>query len=137
MTTEDKTHRPRTRSFIHVQIEMAPALKRLKQHAKEIEFLSKCSPKQRKAILLHADPNLVTSLCECASNVVKGNVPLSRFQKAKLSRYKKHIRDLSNKRLSHKKRKAILVQQGGFLSLLLKPIIQSLGGMLLGAVTQR
>ena len=91
----------------------------------------------KKAFLRHADPKLVTSLCECAANVVKGNVPLSRAQKSKLSRYKKHLRDLTNKRLSHKKRKDILVQKGGFLSLILKPIIQSLGGMLLGAVTQR
>ncbi|KAJ8018922.1 hypothetical protein HOLleu_42813 [Holothuria leucospilota] len=113
---------------------MAPALRRLKNHAQEIQFLSKCSPRQRKAFLKHADPKLVISLCECASNIVKGIVPLYRTQKSKLSRYKKHLRDLSNKRLSNKKRKDILVQRGGILSLILKPIIQSLGGMLLGAV---
>lgn len=116
---------------------MAPPSCRLRNHAREIDFLSKCSPKQRKAFLQHADPQLIKSLCECAANVVKGNVPLSRVQKSKLSRYKKHLRELSNKRLSNKKRKDILIQRGGFLSLILKPIIQSLGGMLLGAVTQR
>ncbi|KAJ8028057.1 hypothetical protein HOLleu_30184 [Holothuria leucospilota] len=112
---------------------MAPSFRRLRNHAGEIEFLSKCSPRQRKAFLKHAYPELVASLCECASNVLKGNVPLSRAQKSKLSQYKKHLRDLSDNRLSNKKRKDILVQRGGFLSLLLKPIIQSLGGMLLGA----
>ncbi|KAJ8050804.1 hypothetical protein HOLleu_04142 [Holothuria leucospilota] len=115
---------------------MAPP-RRLKKHAHELRFLAKCSPHQRKALLRQADPSLITSLCECVSNVVKGNVPVSKPQKSKLARYKKHLRVLSNKRLSQSKRRGILVQQGGFLSVLLKPIIQSLGGLLVGALTNK
>ncbi|KAJ8031118.1 hypothetical protein HOLleu_27739 [Holothuria leucospilota] len=104
---------------------MAPP-RRLKKHAHELRFLSKCSPRERKAFLQHADQSLITSICECVSNVVKGNVPVSKAQRSKLSRYKKHLRALSDKRLGHPKRREILVQQGGFLSVLLKPVIQSL-----------
>ncbi|KAJ8019009.1 hypothetical protein HOLleu_42670 [Holothuria leucospilota] len=106
---------------------MAPP-RRLKKHAHELRFLAKCSPHQRKALLRHADESLITSLCECVSNVVKGNVPVSKAQRSKLARYKKHLRALGDKRLSRPKRRDILVQQGGFLSVLLKPIVQSLDG---------
>ncbi|KAJ8018951.1 hypothetical protein HOLleu_42761 [Holothuria leucospilota] len=114
---------------------MAPP-RRLKKHAHELRFLAKCSPHQRKALLRHADESLITSLCECVSNVVKGNVPVSKAQRSKLARYKKHLRALGDKRLSRPKRRDILVQQGGFLSVLLKPIISSLGGLLIGALTK-
>ncbi|KAJ8027017.1 hypothetical protein HOLleu_32029 [Holothuria leucospilota] len=82
-----------------------------------------------KLFLRHADESLITSLCECVPfNVVKGNVPVSKAQRSKLARYKKHLRALGDKRLSRTKRRNTLVQQGGFLSFLLKPIISSLGG---------
>lgn len=60
-------------------ITIAPP-RRLKKHAHELRLLAKCSPHQRKAFLRHADPSLITSLCECVSNVVKGNVPVSKLQ---------------------------------------------------------
>lgn len=115
---------------------MAPLPRRLKKHADEIRFLSKCSSRQRKAFLQNANPSLITALCECASNIVKGNVPMSKSHKTKLTRYKKHLRALANKRVPHRKRRHILVQQGGFLGLILKPVIQTLGGLLLGAINK-
>lgn len=82
--TEDKTHEPGTRSFIHVLIEMTTALNRLKQYAKEIKFLMKMFSKTERSYSFYASSKLVTSLCECASNTVKGKLPFSRFQEAKL-----------------------------------------------------
>ena len=74
------------------------------------------------------DKEFVFCLCECAKNLLKGNVPLTPAQKKSLSRRKKELRDLSRKRVSLKKKKKI-VQSGGFLGALLGPIISVLGGL--------
>ena len=96
---------------------------RVKKHLSELCVLAKCPPQQRKAYLQHAKEELITCLSECCANTLKGNVPLSPAQKKALSRHKKHIREVANKRNSHRKRKEILIQKGGFLGSLLGPIL--------------
>ena len=104
--------------------------RRLKDNAHALHILSKSSSKRRKAILKHAHKELITCLCECALNVLKGRVPLSPTQKKKLTRHKKHLRALADKKSSHAKRKRLLVQKGGFLGSLLAAILGTLGGLL-------
>ncbi|XP_033111239.1 uncharacterized protein LOC117112281 [Anneissia japonica] len=87
--------------------------------------------KARKLLLQNADKELVTTICECAMNVLKGSVPITAAHKKKLSRHKKNLRDISNKKISAIKGKQILIQKGGFLGLVLKPILQTLGSLLL------
>lgn len=96
---------------------------RVKNHLSELCVLAKCPPKQRKAYLQHATKELITCLSECCANALKGHVPLSTSQKKALSRHKKHIREVANKRNSHRKRKDTLIQKGGFLGSLLGPIL--------------
>ena len=67
------------------------------------------------------DRSLVDCLCECADNILRGNVPLTKPQKEKLARNKAGLRALTKKSVSLKKKKAIL-QKGGFLGSLLAPI---------------
>ncbi|XP_038076220.1 uncharacterized protein LOC119744384 [Patiria miniata] len=100
--------------------------RRLKDNIHALHILSKSSSKRRKAILKNADKELVTCLCECALNVLKGRVPLSPSQKKKLARHKAHLRALADKKSSHVKRKELLVQKGGFLGPLSQSKLQNL-----------
>jgi hypothetical protein len=63
----------------------------------------------------------VDCLCECADNILRGNVPLTKLQKEKLKRNKAGLRALTKKSFSLKQKKAFL-QKGGFLGSLLAPI---------------
>jgi len=95
---------------------------------KLLRVLQSAHPSVRKELLSGADKDLVIALCECALNVLKGNVPLTSIQKKKLSVYKNLLRQLSCKEVSLEKKKTILVQQGRglFLPLLLTPIISKI-----------
>ena len=76
------------------------------------------------------DNDVLHAIHECCVNVLKGNVPLSRPQKQRLSRYKKVIRRLGSKTRLSTSGKRRLVQTGGFLGALLPPILGILGSLL-------
>ena len=69
-------------------------------------------------------------LCECALNVLNGNIPLTPADKKKLNKYKNKLRYLTNRKLSAQKKKKTLNQKGGFLGALLTPVLSALGGLL-------
>ena len=98
---------------------------RLKAHIQTLKQLRRCGKKQQKAILIKGGKPLQLCLQECALNALKGNVPLTRDQFKKLKSHKNNLRELSKKKTSHKKRLHI-EQKGGFLPLLLAPIVGSL-----------
>ena len=109
--------------------------KRQKKYAGHIHALSNSSPQMCKAMIKHADPGLVKCLCECALNILKGNVPITAAQKRKLSRHKADLRSLAQAKTSAKKKKKIL-QKGGILPILAKvalPVFTTL----LGSVASR
>ena len=103
---------------------------RVKAHLHVLKKLQKCSGKQRKALLAQGGKPLQLCLRECAINILKGNVHLTKSQFKKLQKYKKKLRGLSKKNTSHKKR-LLIEQRGGFLPLLLAPIVGSLLSRLL------
>jgi hypothetical protein len=86
---------------------------RSKMHGSDILYLQKTKPCIRKHIITKADGSLVDCLCECADNIVRGNVPLTKLQKEKLKRNKAGLK------------KAIL-QKGGYLGSLLAPLLSTL-----------
>ena len=94
---------------------------RLKKHANELGYLQKARPCIRNHLITKADRSLVDCLCECADNILRGNVPLTKQQKEKRKRNKAELRVLTTKSVSLKKKKAIL-QNGRFLGSLLAPI---------------
>jgi hypothetical protein len=94
---------------------------RLKKHASDIVYLQKTKPCIRKHLITKADRSLVDCLCECADNILRGNVPLTKLQKEKLKRNKAGLRPLTKQSVSLKKKKAIL-QRGGFMGSLLASI---------------
>ena len=96
---------------------------RLKKHASDIvyTYLQQTKPCIRKHLITKANRCLVDCLCECADNILRGNVPLTKLQKEKLKRNKAGLRALTKESVSLKKKKAIL-QKGGFLGSILAPI---------------
>ena len=104
--------------------------KRLRKHANMLRALHNASPKLKKVIIKEADKDLITALCDCANNVLKGNVPLSDKQKKCLRRHKRSLRILTQQNtLARKKR---ILQSGGFLGSLLTPLLGILGSVLGG-----
>lgn len=101
----------------------------MKRHGEMIRLLARAKPPAVKTVIKAASPELVKFLCECSHNVLRGNVPLTTCQKRRLRCHKNKLRALTRKKLSFKKRKQIL-QTGGFIGALLKPVISVLGSIL-------
>lgn len=82
---------------------------------------------QRKKVIQNAEKDLIKCICECALNILNGNVEVTNQQKNKLKKFKKVLRKLSSSQGGVKSRKKI-IQKGGaaFLPLLLAPIIGEL-----------
>ena len=100
---------------------------RVKRQAPVLRALAKSHPHVCHAILRGADKDLLQCLSECALNVLKGNVPLTSTEKAKLIKYKQKLRKVANKQVSLKQKHKI-VQTGGFLPALLAPILGAVLG---------
>ena len=98
-----------------------PELKRFRRLSKQ---------KQRKYIKTCSN-DFVKCVCECAKNVVKRNVQLKPGQLRKLRRHRRSLRELALKRTSLKKKRQIL-QRGGFLHILLPPLIGFLASKIFG-----
>ena len=86
---------------------------RLKKHTSDIVYLKKTKQCICEHLIAKAYRSLVDCLCECADNILRGNVQLTKLQKEKLKRIKAGLRALTKKSVSLKKKKAIL-QKGGY-----------------------
>lgn len=102
---------------------------RIKRNLPLLKVLCGTKPALIKAVLKGASPDLISALCECSLNILKGNVHLTPAQKKQLPQYKQSLRTLARKGTSVKRRKQIL-QKGGFVGALLKPVLGVLGGLL-------
>lgn len=107
-----------------------PASKALKRNADILSLLSKCKPAAQRAILQGSPAHLINCLCEICLNILRGNVPLTSKQKSKLATYKSSLRALAKKSTNPKKRRQVL-QKGGFLGALIRPLLKSIIGPLL------
>ncbi len=88
-----------------------------------LKVISTASPKLRKAILQNLPTDTIRCICDCAHNVLRGNVKLSPKQKKALLKHKKALRDLASKRGSLANKKRVLVQKGGLVSAVLGPLL--------------
>ena len=79
----------------------------------------------------NAPSHVLTAICECSLNLLKGVVPLNPVQKRRLLRDKTHHRALAYKKVSAKRKKFYLNQKGGnILAALLPPVLTVLGSLL-------
>lgn len=99
----------------------------VKTNADLLRAIANMTPSRRKSFFKTADKELVQSICECALNTLKGNVPLKSCQKKTLSRYKRVLRKLVLPKGCWKAKRRILIQHGaGFLPALIAPILGSI-----------
>lgn len=85
------------------------------------------TPKERKALLKVCDKSRIRSVCECAYNVLRGNVPLSTKTKGQLSKHKVALRRIVKRGECWGKKRKYLIQKGGglWLPLLLSTVLQA------------
>ena len=100
---------------------------RVKRNALGLHLLARNKdPKLARAIIANANKDFICALCECAHNILEGNVRLNASQKAKLRRYKRNLRVLSDKQPGVTRKRRVLQTGGGaFLTALLAPLATS------------
>lgn len=104
--------------------------KRIKKHLEILKILKKSKPNQRKALLEAADSSLIYCICECIDNILRGNVKLTAAKKRELAKYVGVLRKISDRKTKLDKKRALLVQNGGFLPALLAPVLTIAGGLI-------
>jgi hypothetical protein len=88
-------------------------------------------PKFRKKLLQHADGELVKCICQCASKVLDGTIPITSGEKRKLKKYKRMLRMLRNNKKGLQVKKKIIVQSGGgFLLSLIPAVVGALAALI-------
>lgn len=98
-----------------------------KKNTDILRALYHLNPAQRISVLKKANPQLIRCICECALNILKGNVSLEPHQKSKLKRHAHTLRRLANAKAGGiETKRRIIVQKGNglFLTTLLVPIIE-------------
>ena len=99
---------------------------RMKKQAVCLQMLIKTkNAKLREAILEHADAELIRALCECAHNILRGNVKMTPREETRLRKYQTKLRLIARKNVSVKQKRRHLQQTGGFLPALLAPLAAS------------
>ena len=129
MHTSGSTYRSRCESTINgscVPIIRRIMSGRMKKQAVCLQMLIKTkNAKLRKAILEHADAELIRALCECAHNILRGNVQMTPREKTRLRKYQTKLRLIARKNVSVKQKRRHLQQTGGFLT----GVASSIGGL--------
>jgi len=96
-----------------------PTLKRIRRLGEKAgrDYVRKCD-------------EFIHCVSECAKNVIKGNVPLTKRQMTNLRRRRYDLIALSAKKTSLRAKRKIL-QKGGFLTAFLPPVLSVLGSLLM------
>jgi len=95
---------------------------------RDAKLLLSLKPQERKALLKVADAKRIRTVCECAYNLLRGNVRVKDKSKLrKLRKYKTTLRRLAKRGESWAKKRKYLVQTGGgfLLPLLLNTVLQA------------
>ena len=99
-----------------------------------LKRINRLADKSKREYLKKCYKEFLECLSECSKNVLRGNVPLTARQKARLRRSKNDLRLLSVKNTSLRKKRQI-VQKGGFLGALMTPVVSLLGGALSSVIS--
>lgn len=95
----------------------------------DAKLLLSLSPKERKSLLKVLDNKKIRSICECAYNLLRGNIPVKdKCKLRKLRKYKTTLRRLAKRGENWAKKRKYLVQKGGggfILPLLLSTVLQA------------
>jgi len=92
-----------------------------------------CKSKFKKDLLRQCPNSVIKTVCECALNLLRGNIPLTEKDKKQLKPFKRSLRKLSNKKVPLYKKRRLLVQRGeGFLGFLLPAAISVISSLIHG-----
>ena len=84
---------------------------RIRRFLPVLKRINKLGEKAKSQYVKKCNKEFVDCISECAKNVLRGNVPLSARQNAKLRRNKQNLRALSIKKTSLRKKRRI-IQKG-------------------------
>ena len=93
----------------------------MKNTFRKIKLLSVATPRARKQLIADGDRKVIDCVFECSANILKDNVPLSDWQKAKLCKHKNNLRKLELEKVSLKKKKHIIQTEGFSIGAILAP----------------
>ena len=114
--------------------------KLLKAHLKALKAIKRRPESVRKKFFKTCHRGAIDCCCEIARNILNKNVPLSERQLKSLRRHSNKLYDLARLKTSIAKKRKIL-QTGGFLPLLLAPLLgiasSIIGGVASKAITNR
>lgn len=91
------------------------ATRRLRRHYGTLKHMAKCSPEECRHLIGSGSDDFITTLSEICQNLLEGNIPLSEDQVESLRKCADVLRTVSKKATSIKKKRTVLVQDGGFL----------------------
>src|SRR5216684_7800323 len=93
----------------------------------ELYTLSKTSNKEERALLLKKfDDCVIDAISEISKNCLIDKIPLTQCNFKKIKAYKATIRKLSKKNIPSGNKRALIVQQGGFLNILIPSVLSLL-----------
>lgn len=107
----------------------------LKKHKTLIKTLTRVPAKSVTGVVKHLDRKDIQSLSDIIVNTANGTIPLSKQHRRRLIPYKQRIRDIVHvceKGKLQPIRRVLSKQTGGFLPLLLTPLLALIGKSLLG-----
>jgi hypothetical protein len=105
---------------------------------KELHQLSKTkNPKQKEKLIKEAQACVINAISEIAKNCLLGNIPLTSCSYKQLAKYQKVLRAISKKSASIKRRKDLIIQNGGFLSLLIPPALSLIASVVGNLINKR
>lgn len=116
------------------KLKMAP--KRLERNISLLDLLAKTTKAQRNALINTATKDQLQCICDCASNILNENVQLTPEELKKLRRFQGKLRYLANSddKIENKK---VVIQNGGFLPVLLTPILSAAASILTDVLLQK
>jgi Rad3-related DNA helicase len=101
-----------------------------RRNARALRALATAGASVRRTMISNADKDLIETLVHAARDIINGRIKLKRNQLSALRRCEHSLHDfLTAKDLKTRKR---TLQSGGFLGLLLKPLLGLLTGALFG-----
>lgn len=102
------------------------------QQLRDLKLIQNCPIPLRKHLLKKLPLRSVKGICECSLNVLKGNIPITPQQKRQLGKYKSTLRKIANKKGTLSNKKKVIIQQGGFLNILIPAAVTALSAIIHG-----
>jgi hypothetical protein len=107
-------------------------MKSIRKHRIFLAGLCNLSPQQRIAVLKYSSKDQINCLAEVVLNLLRNNLSLTPTNRAQLKKHRTKLRKLVCPKTTVAQRRKLLVQKGGFLPYIIKPIVSLLGTILPG-----